>query len=190
MHVTTKQNNMSNKTATATAKAIVIKANDYNVETFAYLQKQFDAKADDMYKINLAQGEIGKIARDMFKLSEESKVTKIADFIEKTYKKTPSYFYRLIKAFEVSDEIRRKYEAQETEQKTISKLLSFAKSGDETETDETEPKVKAKTFKATAKDGKIVVEGDAPESELCAIVAEINKLIEAKRKARSESKAA
>ena len=142
-----------------------------------------------MYKINLMQGEIGKIARDMFKLSEESKVTKIADFIEKTYNKTPSYFYRLIKAFEVPSEIRANYEAQETEQKTISKLLSFAKADTDTDTD-TEPKVKNKTFKATAKDGKIVVEGDASEAELCTIIAEINKLIEAKRQARSESKAA
>ena len=61
---------------------------------------------------------------------------------------------------------------------------------DANETTETDVKVKPKTFKAIAKDGKVSIEGDAPEKDLCELVAQINKVIEQKRKERSESKAA
>jgi hypothetical protein len=167
-------------------------ANIFNSELFAQLEKQVNVKGNEVYKINLKQGEICLNALDTFK-SEKGKdfLTKdgnkfptIAEFIAKYFETSKSNFYRLIEAHKVSAEVREKYEQQEKGVKTITKLIAFdAKDakGTETEGTETEAKVKVETeLKISVKGDKITIKGNCENTQIDLLIAELQRIKAAK----------
>lgn len=161
---------MSNKT-NQSAK-IEIKANDFNFDLFKKLDKQVDKKGEEIYKINLAQGEIAKIGRDLYMQTESKNYDNIDAFIKSRYETSKNNFYRYINAYEIAKDVRDAYELQEKGQKTITKLIAYAKPKNE---NESTAKVE-NDLKISVKDGKITIKGSAKINDIDLLISELQAM--------------
>ena len=173
---------MSNKRQNANANAnananIKIEKTKFNFELFVELERQCKLKGNEIYKINLIQGEIGKNDKALYEAQTEKEFEKIEEWINCKYGVEKNTFYRYVRAYDVPKDVREAYEKQESGQKTISKLLEFAKKKDDTKDSEVK---KDDSLKISVKDGKITIKGNAEISEIDLLISELQRMKQAK----------